>query len=69
VKQVALGCDFQNLKVRIAGIESEKPMSHWGIYIAYALIATILWAFTDAVQAIQKGPQLRPQPAEPYTRN
>lgn len=69
VKQVALGCDLQNFRVRIAGIEREKPMGHWGIYIAYAWMATILWAFTDAVQAIQKRPPLRPQPAEPYTRN
>ena len=27
-------------------------MYHWGIYIAYAWLATIIWAFTDAVQAI-----------------
>ena len=35
-------------------------MEHWGIYIAYAWLGTILWAFTDAVQAIRKGPQLQP---------
>jgi len=32
-------------------------MEHWGIYIAYAWLATIIWAFVDAVQAIRKGPQ------------
>jgi len=37
-------------------------MEHWGIYIAYAWLATILWAFIDAVQAIRKGPQTQPQP-------
>jgi hypothetical protein len=38
-------------------------MEHWGIYIAYAWLATIVWAFADAAQAIRKGPQL--QPSEP----
>ena len=42
-------------------------MEQWGIYIAYAWLATIIWAFTDAVQAIRKGPQ--PHPSEPYTHN
>jgi len=41
-------------------------MEHWGIYIAYAWLATIAWAFADAVQAIRKGPQLQPQPSGPY---
>ncbi|MGA3055873.1 MAG: hypothetical protein ABSD63_16835 [Candidatus Korobacteraceae bacterium] len=31
-------------------------MEHWGIYIAYGWLATIIWAFVDAVQAIRKGP-------------
>jgi hypothetical protein len=44
-------------------------MYHWGIYIAYAWLATIIWALTDAVQAIRKGPQLQPQPSEPYVHN
>ncbi len=44
-------------------------MEHWGIYIAYAWLATIIWAFGDAVQAIRKGQQPEPQPSVPYTRN
>ncbi len=39
---------------------------HWAIYIAYAWLGTIIWAFADAVQAIRKGPQLQPQPSVPY---
>jgi hypothetical protein len=39
---------------------------HWGIYVAYAWLGTIIWAFTDAVQAIRKGPQPQPQPSVPY---
>ena len=42
---------------------------HWGIYIAYAWLATIIWAFADAVQAIRKGPQPQPLPSEPYIHN
>ncbi len=30
-------------------------MQHWGIYVAYGWLATIVVAFTDAVQAIRKG--------------
>ena len=37
-------------------------MEHWGIYVAYAWTATIVFAIVDAVLAIRKGPQ--PQPAE-----
>ena len=44
-------------------------MYHWGIYIAYAWLATIIWALTDAVQAIRKGPHLQPQPSEPYVHS
>jgi hypothetical protein len=36
-------------------------MEHWGIYIAYAWLATIIWALTDAVQAIRKGRSLSPR--------
>ena len=32
-------------------------MEHWGIFVAYGWLATILLAFTDAVRAIRKGPQ------------
>jgi|GEM_PF-2440872 len=35
-------------------------MEHWGIYLAYGWLAMLILAFTDAVQAIRKGP--RPQP-------
>lgn len=38
-------------------------MEHWGIYLAYAWVGTIILGVTDAVQAIRKGPQ--PQPSEP----
>jgi hypothetical protein len=44
-------------------------MEHWGIYIAYVRLATIFYAFTDAVQAIRKGPQIQPQPLEPHSQN
>ena len=44
-------------------------MEHWGIYIAYAWLATIVYAFGDAVQAIRKGPQTQPQPLEPHRQN
>ncbi|MGA2903106.1 MAG: hypothetical protein ABSD98_04695 [Candidatus Korobacteraceae bacterium] len=46
-------------------------MEHWGIYVAYAWLATIMGAFIDAVQAIGKGPQsqLQPLPAESYNHN
>jgi hypothetical protein len=35
-------------------------MEHWGIYLAFGWLATIVLAFTDAVQAIRKGPQACP---------
>jgi hypothetical protein len=43
-------------------------MENWGVYVAYAWLATILWALADAAQAIRKGPHapLQPLPAEPY---
>jgi hypothetical protein len=44
-------------------------MHHWGIYLAYGWLATLVLAFTDAVQAIRKGPQPQPQPSESYTHN
>jgi len=46
-------------------------MEHWGIYFAYAWLAMIIWAFTDAVQAIRKGPQPQPksQPSQPDPHN
>ncbi len=46
-------------------------MEHWGIYVAYGWLATIIWAFVDAVQAIRKGPppQLQPLPVESYKDN
>ena len=42
-------------------------MEHWGIYAAYAWMATIIYAFADAVQAIRRAPQ--PQLLEPPGRN
>ncbi len=44
-------------------------MEHWGIYVAYGWLATIILAFTDAVQAIRKGPQPAPEPPERLTDN
>ncbi len=44
-------------------------MDHWGIYIAYGWLVTLVLALTDAVQAIRKGPQPQPQPSESYTHN
>ena len=42
-------------------------MERWGIYIAYAWLATIIFAFADAVLAIRKGPRPQPQPLEPHS--
>ena len=42
-------------------------MEHWGIYLAYAWLATIVLGVTDAVQAIRKGPQ--PQTVAPHAHN
>jgi hypothetical protein len=53
----------------ISDKEEVEPMEHWGIYIAYGWLATLVLAFTDAVRAIQKGPQPQPQRSEPYTHN
>ena len=39
-------------------------MEHWGIYVAYGWLATIILALTDAVQAIRKGPQPELQPSD-----
>jgi len=33
-------------------------MEHWGIYVAYGWLATIVLGVVDAVRAIRKGPQL-----------
>jgi hypothetical protein len=44
-------------------------MEHWGIYIAYAWLATVVYAFTDAIRAIGKGPRAASQPPAPYNRN
>jgi len=44
-------------------------MEHWGIYVAFAWLATIFYAFADAVQAIRKGPQQQSQPLEPHSHN
>jgi len=44
-------------------------MEHFGIYVAYAWMATIIYAFVDALQAIRKGPQLQPQPLDPPSRS
>jgi hypothetical protein len=40
-------------------------MEHWGIYVAYGWLATIILGVVDAVQAIRKGPQLQPAEASP----
>jgi hypothetical protein len=45
------------------------PMEHWGIYVAYAWLATVIFAFTDAVRAIRKGPSAQPQPPASYNHN
>ena len=37
-------------------------MEHWGIYLAYGWMATIVLGVVDAVQAIRKGPQPKPEP-------
>ena len=44
-------------------------MEHWGIYVAYAWMATIVYAFADALQAIRKGPQQQPQVLEANGHN
>lgn len=40
-------------------------MEHWGIYLAYGWLATIVLGVVDAVQAIRKGPQLQPATVAP----
>jgi len=67
-----VGCFFQDrAKPAIASCLDERriePMEHWGIYFAYGWLATLILAFTDAVQAIRKGPD--PQPSsEPDIHN
>jgi hypothetical protein len=37
-------------------------MEHWGIYLAYGWMATIVLGVVDAVRAIRKGPQRLPAP-------
>jgi hypothetical protein len=37
-------------------------MEHWGIYLAYAWMGTIILGLVDAVRAIRKGPQPQAQP-------
>ncbi len=44
-------------------------MDHWGIYVAYAWLATLVLALTDAVRAVRKGPQPQAQPSQSYTHN
>jgi hypothetical protein len=44
-------------------------MEHWGIYVAYAWLATIMWAFIDAVQAVRKGRQPQPSAASSEPRD
>ncbi len=41
-------------------------MEHWGIYIAYAWMGTIILGLVDAVRAIRKGPQPEAQPLGPH---
>jgi hypothetical protein len=40
-------------------------MEHWGIYLAYGWLATIVLGVVDAVRAIRKGPQLQPVSVAP----
>jgi hypothetical protein len=44
-------------------------MERWGIYLAYAWLATIILGVVDAVQAVRRGPQPQPQPSEAHSRN
>lgn len=46
-----------------------EQMEHWGIYVAYAWLATIMWAFIDAVQAVRKGRQPQPSAASSEPRD
>ena len=41
-------------------------MEHWGIYLAYAWMGTIILGLVDAVRAIRKGPQPQAQPLGPH---
>jgi hypothetical protein len=44
-------------------------MENWGIYVAFAWLATIFYAIADAVQAIRKGSQQQRQPLGPGGQN
>ena len=44
-------------------------MEHWGIYVAFAWLATIAYAFADAVQAIRKGSLQQCQILEPHSHD
>ncbi len=44
-------------------------MEHWGIYLAYAWMGTIILGVVDAVQAVRKGPQVEPQPRGAHSRD
>lgn len=58
------------LYARLTSMTREvEQMAHWAIYVAYAWLGTIIFAFTDAVQAIRQGPRPKPQPLAPYNRN
>jgi len=66
VSGLALSQDFRLKQLLSREVE---PMERWGIYVAYAWLATIMWAFVDAAQAIRKGPQPQPQPLPSEPRN
>ena len=55
------------MNLRVPCIDEHRKveqMEHWGIYVAYGWLATIILALTDAVQAIRKGPQPELQPSD-----
>ena len=43
-------------------------MEHWGIYVAYAWMATIVYAFIDAVNAIRNRPQFQPAESQIHSK-
>jgi hypothetical protein len=44
-------------------------MKYWGIYVAFAWLATISLGVMDAALGIRKDPQLQPLRSEPTSRN
>ena len=43
-------------------------MEHWGIFVAFAWLAVLVYASSEAIYAIRRGPQPQPLPVEAHGR-